>query len=199
MSGWGRGLGGGGAAAVDDAELMRHVVDRDVVAFEQLYRRHHGRLVALVARLTRRPDLAEDIGNEAMLVAWQRADSFRGAARVSTWLCGIAYRLALKRLGQHRRHDAVDLDSVELVDPVSVEGRAQDAQIGRLLQAAVAALPPSQRAVVELTFYHGCSQAEIAELLDCPEGTVKSRMFHARQRLRQTLRRTVGEFEEISR
>ena len=186
-----------GVAAADDVELMRLIVAGDVAAFEQLYRRHHARLVALVSRLTRRPDLAEDIGNEAMLVAWQRAASFRGAARVSTWLCGIAYRLALKRLGQAQRHDgAVDIDTVEVADPVSVENRAAEAQLQRILQRAVASLPPPQRAVVELTFYHGCSQAEVAELLECPEGTVKSRMFHARQRLRQTLRHSVGETKE---
>ncbi len=194
MAGWGEGRA---ATADDDAELMRLVVERDVRAFERLYRRHHARLVGLVVRLTRRPDLAEDIGNEAMLVAWQKADSFRGAARVSTWLCGIAYRLALKRLGQQQRHDgALDIDEVDVADPVSIEGQAQDAQIARLLQTAVAALPAAQRAVVELTFYHGCSQAEIAEMLDCPEGTVKSRMFHARQRLRLALRKQARELEE---
>ncbi|MEO1089125.1 MAG: sigma-70 family RNA polymerase sigma factor [Pseudomonadota bacterium] len=191
---------GADATSLDDLRLLQRVVGGDVEAFDRLYRRHHGRLVGLVTRLTRRPDLAEDVTNEAMLVLWRRADSFRGAARVSTWLCGIAYRLALKRLGQAERHTgSVDLDDVDLVEPTSPETLAGAAQLGRHLRAALDDLAPAQRAVVELTFFHGCSQEEIARLLDCPEGTVKSRMFHARQRLRHILEdRLDGDMENLS-
>jgi RNA polymerase sigma factor (sigma-70 family) len=186
------------AGVDDDLRLLHRVIARDVAAFEELYRRHHRRLVALVARLTRRPDIAEDVTNEAMLVLWRRADSFRGAARVSTWLCGIAYRLALKRLGQTQRHEgSVDLDAVELVDPVSPEQRVGEAEMGARLRRAIDDLPPAQRAVIELTFFHGCSQSEIATLLGCPEGTVKSRMFHARQRLRAALGGERSDCEEM--
>ncbi len=164
------------------------MIARDVEAFEALYRKHHQRLVRLVTRMTRRAELADEIANEAMLVLWQRAPSFRGASQVSTWLCGIAYRLALKRLDRDRRRpDRVELADATEVDPLSPERVVADGQLHARLQRAVAALPASQQAVIELTFVHGCSYAEIARLLDCPVGTVKTRMFHARARLRHAL------------
>lgn len=171
-----------------DERLVERVVGHDVAAFELLYRKHYDRLVALVARMTRRAEVAEEVADEAMLVLWRKPQSFRGASRVSTWLCGIAYRLALKRLTRARRQpDLVDLEAVELVDPLSPERVASATERHRLLMRAMAELPPAQLAVVELTFVHGCGYQEIAELLDCPVGTVKTRMFHARLRLKRVL------------
>lgn len=171
----------------DDA-LLERIVQRDVDAFEALYRRHHARLAALVRRLTRCAELADEIANEALLVVWQKASSFRRQAQVSTWLCGIAYRLALKRLTRARTTPTtVDLDDAVLVEPISPEHLAVEAERHRRLLAGMARLPAAQRAVIELTFVHGCSYAEIAALLECPVGTVKTRMFHARARLKAVI------------
>jgi len=171
-----------------DEALLERVVARDVRAFETLYRKHHGRLVGLVTRLTRRAELGDEVANEAMLVLWQRAPDFRGASRVSTWLCGIAYRLALKRLARDsRRPETVEIAEDHGVDTRSPEHAYAEVQSHDRLRRAIAALPPAQRAVVDLTFAEGCSYPEIAELLDLPLGTVKTRMFHARTRLRHAL------------
>lgn len=171
-----------------DEALLERVVARDVRAFETLYRKHHGRLVGLVTRLTRQAELGDEVANEAMLVLWQRASDFRGASRVSTWLCGIAYRLALKRLARDgRRPETVEIAEDHGVDTRSPEHAYAERQRHDRLRRAIAALPPAQRAVVDLTFAEGCSYPEIAELLDLPLGTVKTRMFHARTRLRHAL------------
>jgi RNA polymerase sigma-70 factor (ECF subfamily) len=112
---------------------------------------------------------------------------------VSTWILGIAYRKALKRIERQSRApedlSAGEAGLEELGGPDrSLERRVlQDA-----LQGALDKLSPAQRAVVELTYYHGYSCGEVAEIVQCPVGTVKTRMFHARKRLRELLPRPGG-------
>jgi RNA polymerase sigma-70 factor (ECF subfamily) len=165
------------------------VARRDRAAFEALYRLYYPRVFSYVLKLLRRPEMVEEIVNDVMLVVWQSADRFEGRSRPSTWVLGIAYRQALKALARHGRRGG---DHEELGDAPSPpdpgdgpEGRLWRHELRRRLDTALAALSVEQRAVVELTFYHGLSYPEIAELLGCPLNTVKTRMFYARHRLRQ--------------
>ncbi len=138
-----------------------------------------------------RPELIEEVFDDVMWVVWERAASFDGRGRVSTWLLGIAHRKALKALEKTRRHDRTAGDLAQLDQ--RVEGsRVHDeerALVGRAelraLARAIDALTPEQRAVVELTFFEGRSYAEIAEVVGCPVNTVKTRMFHARRQLQR--------------
>lgn len=167
--------------------LLRRTAARDRDAFAALYLIYFQRLARFLTRLTRHPDVAEEIINDTMWVVWQHAADFRGSSRVSTWVMGIAYRRALKTF----RRASLQVVTVELGEAdegrsdagAEVDGTDRDELVAR----ALAALPVEQRLVVEFTYYFGHSCAEIAEIMDCPVNTVKSRMFHARRKLRTLL------------
>ena len=171
-----------------ELELLHRTAAGDRSAFEALYHVYHRRLARFLTRMTRHPDLAEEIINDTMWIVWQHAGEFRGASRVSTWVMGIAYRRALKAFRRASvklvpvEYDAVD-DAAQTDACAEVEGFERV----ELVTHALAELPLEQRLVVELTYYLGHSCAEIAEILDCPVNTVKTRMFHARRKLRTRL------------
>src|SRR4051812_23288685 len=91
----------------DDFACMRAIAAGDRSAFERLYRRYYERVFRFSLRVTGRINLVEDIVNETMMVVWRRAREYRGAAAVSTWILGIAYRKSLKALARERRKAAV--------------------------------------------------------------------------------------------
>jgi RNA polymerase sigma-70 factor (ECF subfamily) len=133
-------------------------------------------------------ELAEEVLNDVMLVVWREAARFRYQSRVSTWIFGIAYHKAWKA----RAKTAVPLrDTPLLADASPDQEDPEDALIRQETHAAlghaVQALSPEQRAVVELTFYHGFSYREIAEIISCPVNTVKTRMRYARAHLARLL------------
>lgn len=179
-----------------DRALVGRVAAGDRAAFSELYRRYAGRLGGFVWKLLRRDDGVEEVVDDALLVVWNKAASFDGERRFSTWLFGIAHNLALQRLSRSRREqrdhrlfeqqpDALGFPPPS--DPVlHLESRAALAE----LREAVEKLSPEHRCVVELTFFEGCSYAEIARITSSPVGTVKTRMFHARRQLARSLSRS---------
>ena len=172
---------------------MAGVAAEQMDAFEALYRLYHPRLVRFLDGMTRRPALVEEILDDTMLVVWRRAHTWLPTAKVSTWIFGIAYRQALKALRQV--DDAIEFpDSGEQAsafdgDPADAgpDGALQQQQLRLQLDAALATLSPEQRAVIQMTYYLGYSCRDIAQVLDCPVDTVKTRMFYARRRLRTLL------------
>ncbi|HXU99581.1 MAG TPA: sigma-70 family RNA polymerase sigma factor [Caulobacteraceae bacterium] len=172
---------------LDDAQLLARIADRDLRAFERLYRAYHPRLSRFVSNILRRPHLVEEVLNDTMMVVWRRPGAYNGTSRVSTWIFAIAYRTALKAL--RRADDPVPDDRLKELpssepDP---EQHAERGQAQRDLLAAIVELSPDHRAVIDLTYFHELGYAEIAEIMGCPVGTVKTRMFHARRHLRQRL------------
>ncbi len=171
-----------------DLVLLQRVADKDRTALEELYRAYHPRVVQFLYRITRSAGLAEETYNDVMLVVWQKASGFQGRSRVSTWILGIAYRKGLKARSKARRRRAqrpfTELELATLREPRSMDDR-------RLLRDWVAkaldSLPAQQRMVIELAYFLGHSCSEIAEIVDCPVNTVKTRMFHARKKLRGLL------------
>lgn len=176
-----------GSAALDDVALINRVAGRDCGAFESLYRGYYPRLRRFIERVTRRPQIVDEIVNDTMLVVWRKAPSYNLRSKVSTWIFGIAFRRSLKAL--KRTDDPVDFLPDECPDEGSEgpEGLLVQSERRQTLLRALAALSPDHRAVIELTYFEGCSCAEIAEIMRCPVGTVKTRMFHARRRLRVLL------------
>lgn len=156
-------------------------------AFEQLYRIYQPRLARFLINLVNRPQLVEEVLNDTMTTVWQTAGSFRGASKLSTWIFAIAYRKAIKiRL---RWPDPVEdeaFDSRVSNDPGPDEALHQT-RLHDALVAAMDQLSSDHRAVVDLTYFHGLGYREIAEVMGCPVSTVKTRMFHARRRLKRTL------------
>ena len=173
----------------DDAEdrrLVACVCAHELAAFETLYRRFHPRLSRFLHRMLRPEHLIEEVLNDTLYVVWNQAERFNGASKVSTWIFAIAYRKALKALSRHddplpdaSADDAPHADAAD-----RPEARMSLAQARTAIDAALRALSVDQRAAVELTYFHGFSYPEIAQIVDCPTDTVKTRMFHARKRLK---------------
>lgn len=176
-----------GPDAVDLAALNA-VVAGDRAAFNNLYRRYYPRLMDFLSRLVGRPDLAEEVVNDTMYTVWTAGSAFAGRSRVSTWIFGIAYRKALKRLARNRQSSFESLeDSPELPSDADPVADADGAQRRGALTRAIAHLSPAHRSVVELTYLLDYSYEEIADIVGCPVNTVKTRMFHARAHLRRLL------------
>jgi len=175
------------AATPEDLRLFAGVRAHDRNAFEALYRLYHPRLSRFLLNLLHRPQLVEEVLNDTLFVVWDRSETFRGASKLSTWIFAIAYRKAMKAL---RRLDEPVEDHDADLRPGEDDGpdapmnnrRAHDA-----LLAALGRLSPDHRAVVDLTYFHEMAYREIAEIMDCPVDTVKTRMFHARRHLRRMM------------
>ena len=182
----------GDADDARDRELLEGVRGGDRTAFQELYVKYYHLLLRFIYRITGQLETAQEGVNDVMLVVWRNAASFEGKSRVSTWILGVAYRKALKlRQGARRwteRFKAADADSDELSAPASEHiGRTELRDLRDLLDHGMRHLPAKQRAVVELTYFYGYSYEEIAAIVDCPVNTVKTRMFHARARLKSLL------------
>jgi RNA polymerase sigma-70 factor (ECF subfamily) len=167
-----------------DNELLAAISAGSRQALEELYLGYHRRLARFLSRFTPRYENVEEIINDTFMVVWQNAKDFRSASQVSTWIIGIAYRTALKSLRRQKNHAAAqNLDDYpeQAVDP-TLETEVQD-----WLRRGLNQLPVEQRLTLELAYHMGHSLEEIAAITECPVGTVKARMFHAREKLRQYL------------
>ena len=170
-----------------DEQLMQAIRARDMVAFETLYRRYHPRLARFVLKLIHRPTLVEEVLNDTLMVVWDKADSFNGESKLSTWIFAIAYRKAMKAL--RRQDQPVEDPRAEermSLDP-SPEQESEFDRRRELMMQAIGELSPEHRAIVEFTYFQDMGYREIAGIVDCPEGTVKTRMFHARRHLKRRL------------
>jgi len=179
---------GGGLGRSNEVErdLLRRIGDGDRDAFRDLYLRYHRRLARFLARVTRGREDAEEIINDTLWIVWKQARQFRNASRVSTWILGIAYRQALKSIRRAAAHARL----LAREQPVDHDfGRDEfDASLDRrALEHALQQLPTEQRMVLEFAYYLELSCEEIGEVMQCPVNTVKTRMFHARRKLRVLL------------
>ena len=170
-----------------DLRLISQIIDGDRRAFETLYRAYFSRLARFLDRMTHNTALIEEIVNDVMLVVWRRADTFDRSCKLSTWIFAIAYRTALKAI-QHR-DEPVDADPDLLHGDAMHEPEAtfSQQQLQQRVAQALDLLPLEQRMVLNLTYYHGMAYEEIAGIMECPVNTVKTRMFHARRRLKTLL------------
>jgi RNA polymerase sigma-70 factor, ECF subfamily len=173
-----------------ELELLRRIVLRDRDAFRDLYLMYHRRLARFLMRMSLSHETVEEIINDTLWTVWQKSPEFRGASRVSTWIVGIAYRRALKSLRQARsaREPLTD----EFIDMASDTDLAGGNEMRQWLERAMAELPVEQRMVMEFAYLMGHSCEEIAQIMHCPVNTVKTRMFHAREKLRLSLPRLAG-------
>ena len=177
---------------LDDLDLLEQIRLGDEAAFGELYDRYSSPLYNYLLRLTGEQVTAEDLLQEVFLGSWRSARRFRGDASVKTWLFRIAHNKSASWLRKHRRHlPPANLDETQPpTDPDALpEQLAIGSWEGEQVLAAIEQLSAKHRAVVELTFVHQFSYPEIAEILSCPVGTVKSRMSYALRALEGELRR----------
>lgn len=174
----------GDAEAAHDAALLTAHVEGSPTAFGELVARHQDRLWAVALRMMRDPDDAADVVQDAMVKAFRRADTFRGEARVSTWLHRIVVTTALDALRSSGRTVTAPIDAAERPDLRDTIGQ-RETQLD--VSEALSRLPEEQRAAVVLVDLAGFSVQEASWALQCPEGTVKSRCYRARAHLADLL------------
>lgn len=175
-----------------DAELLAAHVAGDAEAFGELFGRHRDRLWAVALRTMGNPEDAADGLQDGMIAAFRRAGSFRGDSAVTTWLHRVVVNACLDRLraAKVRAADPLpeDLDRrLPATASASPEAEAETADRRRAVLAALAELPPEQRAALVLVDMEGYPVAEVAQMLDCAVGTVKSRCARGRAKLAETL------------
>lgn len=178
------------AAETTDAQLVRRVQKGDKGAFDLLVLKYQHKIVSLVMRYVRDPDQALDITQEAFLKAYRALPRFRGDAAFYTWMYRIAVNTAKNYLAsQRRRPMEVELDlqdpeqfdlQAKLKETDTPEGVALSRELHVTVERAIAALPDDLRMAIVLREFDGMSYEEIAQTMECPVGTVRSRIFRAR-------------------
>ena len=172
---------------IDDNQLVKRVAQGDERAFLTLYDCYVGRVHALTLRILGDPMLAEEATQDTFLKLWSRAHMYlaeRGSLLL--WLLTIARRTALDRLRLERRRPTLSdsNDPTEVLQTTPNGDSLPEENRWRSMHFAVQALSPEHRQVIELAYYQGLSQGEIAEVLGWPLGTVKTRLRTAMERLR---------------
>ena len=174
----------------DDSKLVKRVQKGDKGAFDLLVLKYQHKIVNLVMRYVRDPELALDITQEAFIKAYRALPRFRGDSAFYTWMYRIAVNTAKNHLAaQRRRPMDVDLDlqdpeqydlHAKLRETDTPEGLTLGRELKETVERAIAALPEDLRTAIILRELEGMSYEEIAQTMECPVGTVRSRIFRAR-------------------
>jgi len=181
---------------LSDVQLLSAVVLGDIGAFEKIVNRYKGRLYNFVFRFVGDQETAEDIVQETFLRAYRRRREYRAIANFSTWLFTIAGNLAKSELRRRKRWRLLSLDwdddagnGMEIADEsLRPDTMAESSMTDMRIQEAIDSLPSNYKQVVILRDIEGLSYQEIAEIVGCPVGTVKSRVNRGRLRLQQKLK-----------
>ncbi len=181
-----------------DLELVRRVQRGDSAAFDLLVRKYQHRVVALIGRYVHDWSEAQDVAQDTFLRAYRALGSFRGDAQFSTWLHRIAVNTAKNHLVAHKRRppgEDIDIEDAEqfesalrLRDNDTPERELMRQEMEQTVMRAVEALPEELRAAITLREVEGLSYEEIAQQMQCPIGTVRSRIFRAREAIDVQLR-----------
>jgi RNA polymerase sigma-70 factor (ECF subfamily) len=189
------GLRSGGRTAPEDEALLARVVAGDSRALEALYDRYARVVYSAALRILGSAELAEEVVQETFWRVWRRGGTFQsGRGQVSSWILGIAHNLAIDELRRQRarpspvydREDRPVLRDME-DSRMDVAGAALEEERRRLVSAALEQIPSEQREAIELAYFGGLSQSEIAARLHNPLGTVKTRIRLGLQKLRDIL------------
>lgn len=176
------------AALGDERALLSSIARGDKRAFEELYVRHCIRVHRLLERMMGNRAMAEEVLNEVFLAVWQSAGRYEGRSEPLTWLLSIAHNKAVS--GMRRRRDAnASLDeAAEIEDATDTpDVIVQKEDKGAIMRHCINALSLDHRTILDLVYYQERSISEAAEILGIPEGTVKTRVFHARKKLSELL------------
>lgn len=175
-------------ANAPDLQLLEQIAGGDREAFKVLYQRYVRQVFSFIFKLTGDSKMTEEITNDVMFEVWKGANSFQGKSAVLTWIFGIAHN---KTMNEHRKKSPEPVDPevfARVANPGdSAEEIVEKKDMSERMKSALDELSPDHRAVLELTFYKGLSYQEVAEIMDCPVNTVKTRMFYAKEKLKETL------------
>lgn len=170
-------------AVPDDAALLARVVDGDKEAFTILMRRHEDRVFAVCLRLMGSRSAALDASQETFLTLYRKAGQYRGTAAVGTWLHRIAVNTCYDLLRKEKRRPTEPMPDYFEPHDATAQDPYTSVELRPSIEQALAGLSPEFRSAVVLADVHGLSLPEVAETLEIPVGTVKSRLFRARRQL----------------
>lgn len=181
-----------------DLDLVRRTKLGDRHAFDMLVVRHQRMLAQVISRYIKSPQQIEDVTQEAFIKAYRGIMSFRGESKFSTWLHRIGVNAALGFLAAERSRIPLYESSLnantnepiasQIVDDESPERLLATRQIGKIVSSTLKKLPEELRAAITFREIDGLSYEEIARIMDCPIGTVRSRIFRARENISAALR-----------
>jgi RNA polymerase sigma-70 factor (ECF subfamily) len=177
----------GNNANAAEVLLLRRIADDDREAFVELFENYHPRLFTFLFRMTRSHGSAEELANDVLLTLWKSAGRFRGESKVSTWVFGIAYRQALAHLRKRKLKLVPFGDNENAAQAASSSDQNSRLEREDWVRRGIDALPPKQKLTVMLVYFLGLSCEEAASATDVPVSTVKTRMFHARRKMKQHL------------
>jgi RNA polymerase sigma-70 factor, ECF subfamily len=177
------------ALEASDEILIGRIAGGDRLAMQALYARHHVKVFRFALRLVRNEASAQDLISEVFLDVWRQAARFEGRSAVSTWILAIARFKALSSV-RRRKEAQLDEEEAERIEDEAdtPEVALQKKDRGEVLRQCLAKLSPDHREIIDLVYYHEKSVEEVAEIVDIPENTVKTRMFYARKKLAELLK-----------
>jgi RNA polymerase sigma-70 factor, ECF subfamily len=173
-----------------DRTLIAAIAAGNEAAFNEIHTRYYRRVARFTRRITRCSELTAEITNDTLWAIWRCAPSFKGSSRVSTWIMGIAYHIGLRALHRSRRREAHEEPMRDFIE--AAHEPWSDGNDREWVAAALVQLAEEQRTVLELFYRFGHSCEEIAEMVDCPANTVKTRMYHGRRKMRRLLPHLAG-------
>jgi len=186
------------APADPESEVIARAQGGDVEAFGRIYHAYAGRVHALCWRIAGNPQRAEDLTQEVFVRAWRNLHAFQGRSRFFTWLYRIAVNTAknyLESQGRRPPGSDMEIEGAELIesgdglrDQATPERQMLTNEIASTVHRVLEHLPPDLRTAITLREIEGMSYEEIAEVMDCPIGTVRSRIFRAREAIDLELR-----------
>lgn len=176
-----------------DEQLLRTMAGGDTEAMSAFYRRHEARVYHYLFSRLNDSFTAADLLNEVMLEVWRSATRFAGRAKVTTWVLGIARNKVLTHWRKQGLREFTDLDDSLADDTPAADLEQALAAVkdGQVLRACMETLSPPHREILYLVFFEELDYTEIAEMLQIPEGTVKSRVYHAKNLLKKQLARVM--------
>lgn len=178
---------------LEDVERVTRAAAGDEHAFAELFERHSGIVLGVLTKMLRRPDVAEEVLQEAFLQAWEQAGRYRsGKASPRTWILIIARSRALDRIrsrtSRGKREEAAGKESgLDRPEEAIGTARLEETERAEALTGAMADLPEEQRECIRLAFFEGLTHTELAERLGQPLGTVKSRILLGMRKLKVAL------------
>ncbi len=178
----------------EDLRLMERIAQGDEDAFAEFYRDYEKRVYHFILKKMNDSFESYDVLHEVFMDVWKNAERFEGRSKLSTWVFGIAFHKSIDRLRKKRpdQLDDEERDTVadeEGLSPMELVNATEESDH---LRVCVDALSAAQRSVIQMAFYEDMSYGEIAEIIESPEGTVKTRIFHAKQALKQCVAKFMG-------